>query len=222
MDEGLRARLVEVAGAKAVDTKRDTVFPASSREVALVCRVCADTSTPLCVSSGSTRPALARGLAVSLVRLTVVNVDAGSLTATAGAGATITAVTDAVAAAGLVLAISPASGSAQPVGALVAAGSVVRRALCGIEAVLATGETVRAGGSVLKDVAGYDLIGALLGSEGRLALITAATFRLLPSGVRAGAHDPPGPAAESVVGEAIRRAFDPAGLLRPGGHGAPA
>jgi glycolate oxidase subunit GlcD len=51
----------------------------------------------------------------------------------------------------------------------------------GLEAVLAPGELARIGGPVRKDVAGYDLKGLLIGSEGTLGVITAAWLRLLPA-----------------------------------------
>ncbi len=51
----------------------------------------------------------------------------------------------------------------------------------GIEAVLAPGELVRVGGSVRKDVAGYDLAALLTGSEGTLGIVTAAWLRLVPA-----------------------------------------
>ncbi len=51
----------------------------------------------------------------------------------------------------------------------------------GIEAVIAPGELVRFGGSVRKDVAGYDLRGLMCGSEGTLGIVTAAWLRLVPA-----------------------------------------
>jgi FAD/FMN-containing dehydrogenase len=51
----------------------------------------------------------------------------------------------------------------------------------GIEAVLAPGELVRVGGPVRKDVAGYDLRGLLIGSEGTLGIVTAAWLRFVPA-----------------------------------------
>ncbi len=50
----------------------------------------------------------------------------------------------------------------------------------GVEAVIAPGELIRVGGSVRKDVAGYDLAALLTGSEGTLGIITSVSFRLIP------------------------------------------
>jgi glycolate oxidase subunit GlcD len=51
----------------------------------------------------------------------------------------------------------------------------------GLEAVVPPGEIVEIGGAIRKDVAGYDLKGLLIGSEGTLGVITAAWLRLMPA-----------------------------------------
>lgn len=51
----------------------------------------------------------------------------------------------------------------------------------GLEAVIPPGELVALGGPVRKDVAGYDLKSLLVGSEGTLAVTTAAWLRLAPA-----------------------------------------
>ena len=51
----------------------------------------------------------------------------------------------------------------------------------GIEAVIPPGEIVRAGGPLRKDVAGYDLVGLLAGSEGTLGIVSAVWLRLIPA-----------------------------------------
>jgi len=55
-----------------------------------------------------------------------------------------------------------------------------RDLLIGITAVRADGVIARSGGKVVKNVAGYDIGKLLAGSQGTLALITEATFRLHP------------------------------------------
>lgn len=50
----------------------------------------------------------------------------------------------------------------------------------GVRAVLPSGDTVRFGGKVMKNVAGYDMTKLLIGSFGSLGVVTEATFRLLP------------------------------------------
>ena len=51
----------------------------------------------------------------------------------------------------------------------------------GLEAVVPPGEMIELGGAIRKDVAGYDLKGLLIGSEGTLGVITAAWLKLLPA-----------------------------------------
>ena len=54
-----------------------------------------------------------------------------------------------------------------------------RRFVLGLEAVLPGGEVIRTGSANRKDVTGYNLTQLLVGSEGTLAVITAATLRLV-------------------------------------------
>lgn len=135
-------------------------------------------------------------LLLSLERMTdVVEVDAGSLLATAQPGVLNQSLREAAAGSGLWYAPDPASHEFSTIGGNVATNAgglccvkygVTRDALLGVEAVLADGRVVRLGRRTRKGVAGYDLAGLLCGSEGTLGVITEVTVRLLP---------PPGPAS---------------------------
>lgn len=57
---------------------------------------------------------------------------------------------------------------------------VTRHYVLGLEAVLADGTIVRAGGRCHKNKTGFDLVGLMVGSEGMLGVVTEATLRLIP------------------------------------------
>ena len=57
---------------------------------------------------------------------------------------------------------------------------VTRHYVLGLEAVLADGTVLRAGGRCHKNKTGFDLIGLFVGSEGMLGIVTEATLRLIP------------------------------------------
>src|SRR4029077_16022875 len=96
---------------------------------------------------------------------------------------------DAVEAVGLFYPPDPASLRQSVVGGNVAecAGGprafkygVTKQYVLGLEAVLPTGEIIRTGGKVVKNVVGYDLTHLLVGSEGTLAIVTQIILRLIP------------------------------------------
>ncbi|NIN67374.1 MAG: FAD-binding protein [Anaerolineae bacterium] len=57
---------------------------------------------------------------------------------------------------------------------------VTRDYVCGLEAVLPSGEIIECGGKLVKNVTGYSLIQLLIGSEGTLAIVTKIILRLIP------------------------------------------
>ncbi len=117
----------------------------------------------------------------------VVEHAAGDLVARVQAGATIGQLASVLATAGQQLALdAPADAT---VGGVIATGTAgprrfrygsPRDLLIGVTAVRADGVVAHAGGKVVKNVAGYDIGKLLAGSQGTLALITEATFRLHP------------------------------------------
>lgn len=57
---------------------------------------------------------------------------------------------------------------------------VTRHYVCGLEAVLPSGDIITCGGKLVKNVTGYDLVQLLIGSEGTLAVVTKIILRLMP------------------------------------------
>jgi glycolate oxidase FAD binding subunit len=111
----------------------------------------------------------------------------GDLTLTARAGATLADISRATGAEGQWLALDPFGASTGTLGATIATGSAgplahafgtPRDTVLGLEVVTGAGEVVRAGGRVVKNVAGFDLTRLFTGAWGTLAVITEVTVRL--------------------------------------------
>ncbi|MFP8882542.1 FAD-binding oxidoreductase [Streptomyces mangrovi] len=172
------------------------VLPGSTDEVAAVLRYATERGVPVVPrGAGSNLCAatvpLRGGIVMVLTRLDrILEVSPAELLARVQPGVTTAALADAAAREGLLYAPDPGSRTVSTVGGNVAtcAGGlrglkygVTRNHVLGLEAVLPTGEVIRTGGRLWKDVAGYDLTRLLTGSEGTLAVITEATVALLPA-----------------------------------------
>jgi glycolate oxidase len=133
------------------------------------------------------------GIVLSLERLDRIReIDPRNLVAVAEAGVVLGDLQRAVAAQGLFYPPDPASRDLCRLGGNLAEDAAgprsvkygsTRRWVLGVEAVLAGGELVGLGSKCRKDATGYDLARLLVGSEGTLAVITAATLRLAPAPV---------------------------------------
>lgn len=129
-------------------------------------------------------------LVVSTARLNqIVQHAVGDLTVTAAAGTKLVDLQAKLATAGQFLALDPAMADTATIGGIIAtadAGSLrqryrgVRDQLLGITFVRADGAIAKAGGRVVKNVAGYDLMKLFTGSYGTLGIIAQATFRVYP------------------------------------------
>ncbi len=127
---------------------------------------------------------------LSTARLTAVeHYDPGDLTVGVGAGCTVAQLCSMVGADGLLFAGDPALPERATVGGLLATGMVgprrqgyggLRDYTIGIKFVTGDGRLAKGGGRVVKNVAGYDLMKLLIGSQGTLAVITGASFKLFP------------------------------------------
>ena len=111
------------------------------------------------------------------------------LTLTVEAGARIADIQEFLKPTGQFLAIDPYYPSSATVGGVVATANTgswrhtyggVRDLILGISFLRSDGQEVKAGGKVMKNVAGYDLMKLMTGSYGNLGLITSVTFRLFP------------------------------------------
>jgi glycolate oxidase FAD binding subunit len=113
----------------------------------------------------------------------------GDLTATIEAGATLADVNRALAHHGQWLPLDPPFADRATIGGLLAtndSGSLRHRhgtprdLVIGVELATTDGTLAKAGGRVVKNVAGYDLSKLVCGSFGSLAAIVSATFKLAP------------------------------------------
>ncbi|MBW4462328.1 MAG: FAD-binding oxidoreductase [Nodosilinea sp. WJT8-NPBG4] len=129
-------------------------------------------------------------LIVSTARLDqVIDHAVGDMTLTAQAGAKLADLAPRLAQHNQFLAVDPAYSEQATLGGIVATadtGSLrqryggLRDLLIGISFVRFDGAIAKAGGRVVKNVAGYDLMKLLTGSYGTLGIISQLTFRLYP------------------------------------------
>ncbi len=170
------------------------VEPASVEEAAAVLKECSSKGLTVVPRGGGTKldwgaPPERADVVMSTSRMDgVLEHAAGDLVLRAQAGCRLDSVQDRLAASGQVLALDPPGRGATLGGVTATAASgphrlrygTPRDLLIGITVVLSDGTVARAGGKVVKNVAGYDLGKVFAGSFGTLGLIVEVTFRLHP------------------------------------------
>jgi FAD/FMN-containing dehydrogenase len=173
------------------------VRPASTAEVAAVVSACAATGTPIVpqggntgLVGGATPDESGTAIVLSLTRMNRVRaVDTDNDTITVEAGCILQNVQETARTHGRLFPLSLAAEGSCTIGgnlATNAGGTQVLRygntrdVALGLEAVLADGSVCDGLRGLRKDNTGYDLRNLLIGSEGTLGIITAATLKLFP------------------------------------------
>ncbi len=171
--------------------------PACTEDVSVILRACHEAIIPVIPYGGGTGLVggqlahdLPAPVILSLERMTQIRaMDAAGGTMVAEAGVILQKVQEAAAEENMLFPMSLASEGTARIGGCLATNAggvnVIRygntRDLClGIEAVLPTGQIIRGLSGLRKDNIGYDLRHLLIGSEGSLGVITAASLKLAP------------------------------------------
>jgi glycolate oxidase FAD binding subunit len=206
---GLTRQLSEVVGDEhllrgpatagfAVDgaTPALVVLPGTQQQVEAVVAACAEAGAVVVPRGGGTamglgNPPTRLDVVLGLDRLTrIVEFDPANLVVSAEAGVRLADLQQILAAAREFLPLDPACMDRRTVGGVIATNAsgprrllygTARDLVLGLRVALPSGERVRCGGKVLKNVSGYDMNKVFIGSLGTLGVITEATFKLLPA-----------------------------------------
>jgi len=170
------------------------VKPQSTEEVVKILKLANEKRIPVTPRGGGTGLSggcvpVFGGVLLSLERMNrILEIDTENFVAVVEAGVILAELYKAVQAHGLYYPIYPGEETAT-IGGNVATNAggmravkygVTRHFVLGLEAVLPTGEIIKAGGKYVKVSSGYDLTQLLVGSEGTLAIVTKVILKLLP------------------------------------------
>jgi FAD/FMN-containing dehydrogenase len=172
--------------------------PSSVAEVSAIAQAALAFRVPLVPQGGNTSmvggatpPADGRAALLSLRRLNRIrSIDAEAGLAVVEAGAILADLDDAAQAAGQRFPLTLGARGSATIGGLVSTNAggtqvlrfgTMRGLVAGVEAVLLDGSVHDGLSALKKDNRGYDIDQLLVGSEGTLAIVTAATLRLVPA-----------------------------------------
>jgi len=171
------------------------VRPGSAADVAAILRLASEHRIPVTPQAARTSLSggalcVKGGLALSMERMArIKDIDEQNLFAVVEPGVITQTLQEEVEKRGLFYGPDPASRGPCTIGGNIGHNAAGPRALkygvtkdwvTGLEAVLPSGEILRMGGKLMKNVAGYNLTQLLVGSEGTLAVVTEATLKLVP------------------------------------------
>ena len=190
------------------------IAPGTTQEIAQVLQYCSSAGLGVIPRGGGTRIGFGNrpqkaDLILSTERLDRVIEHAwGDMTVIVEAGCTVENVQRTVGEHGQRLAADPLWPEKCTVGGLLATAEsgtlrirygALRDLVLGVEVALADGSLIKAGGKVVKNVAGYDLTKLMIGSLGTLGVITRAVFRLHPLPVATASYSAPLASASEAV-----------------------
>lgn len=172
--------------------------PKSTQEVAALVRLCARHRIPIVpqggnsgMAGGATPDASGEAVLLSLRRMNRIrSLDADAGQAVCDAGVILQTFHEAAEDAGMRFPLTLGGKGSATIGGLVSTNAggtqvlrhgTMRAQVLGVEAVLADGSVFDALTVLKKDNRGFDLKQLLIGSEGTLGIVTAATLRLLPA-----------------------------------------
>ena len=171
------------------------VAPRNTDEVAKIVKFAHDTKTPIIARGAGSNLCAATvplngGIVMSMTKMNqILEVSKSEMIAVVQPGVTNLTLDQLVEKEGLRFVPDPGSRNVSTIGGNVATSAgglrglkygTTRNYILGLEAVLGTGEIIRTGGRLVKDVAGYDVTRLLVGSEGTLAVFTEITVALAP------------------------------------------
>jgi len=182
----------------AVDGKQPGLVcsPGTPDQIAAALRVCSEAEASVAPWGGGTairvgNPPRRVDVVIELSRMNrLIEHDDANLTATVEAGMTLADVQQSAARSKQFLALDPPFPTRATVGGIIATNlngprrscyGSVRDLVIGMKVVLATGDQIKAGGKVVKNVAGYDMCKLFVGSLGTLGIMTEATLRMAPT-----------------------------------------
>jgi FAD/FMN-containing dehydrogenase len=172
-----------------------SVYPESTAELAEIMKHAAAQRWTVTVAGGMTLLAKpSSNLIVNTNRLNrFIEHEPADLIAVAQAGVPLTTFNEKLAANGQWLPLDPPNDGRATLGGAIATGlggpqqfgyGRPRGSVIGMTVVLADGSVIKAGGRVVKNVAGYDLCKLFTGSYGSLGIITELIFKLRPRSAR--------------------------------------
>ncbi|OYU35557.1 FAD-binding oxidoreductase [Novosphingobium sp. PASSN1] len=172
--------------------------PASTAEVSALMKLCAQHRVPVVpqggnsgMSGGATPDTGGEALLLSLRRMNaILSLDAENRMVTAEAGLVLQTLHEAAAKADLRFPLTLGGKGSATIGGLISTNAggtqvlrhgTMRASVLGLEAVMADGAVLDTLTPLKKDNRGFDLKQVLIGSEGTMGIVTAATLRLEPA-----------------------------------------